>query len=180
MQIQHILWREFIENIENDLNLKNNYWTCCCTMIMLCSETKMIGGITVSKWQIPYPQEVKVAGYIRTQFSLTAPISRPVPTRRSIRRNRLRKRQRSIPDSCAERSTRKMRCEWKRAKGIHRTYLAGVSGFGGADTENGACERALCAAQGDDWTGFCGRERETRDALYTPQRLGRRHTMGQA
>ena len=26
MQIQHILWREFIENIENDLNLKNNYW----------------------------------------------------------------------------------------------------------------------------------------------------------
>ena len=106
MQIQHILWREFIENIENDLNLKNNYWTCCCTMIMLCSETKMIGGITVSKWQIPYPQEVKVAGYIRTQFSLTAPISRPVPTRRSIRRNRLRKRQRSIPDSCARRFMR--------------------------------------------------------------------------
>ena len=114
MQIQHILWREFIENIENDLNLKNNYWTCCCTMIMLCSETKMIGGITVSKWQIPYPQEVKVAGYIRTQFSLTAPISRPVPTRRSIRRNRLRKRQRPIPDSCAERSTRKEK-SWARS-----------------------------------------------------------------
>ena len=114
MQIQHILWREFIENIKNDLNLKNNYWTCCCTMIMLCSETKMIGGITVSKWQIPYPQEVKVAGYIRTQFSLTAPISRPVPTRRSIRRNRLRKRQRSIPDSCAERSTRKEK-SWARS-----------------------------------------------------------------
>ena len=32
----------------------------------------------MSKWQIPYPQEVKVAGYIRTQFSLTAPISRDV------------------------------------------------------------------------------------------------------
>ena len=114
MQIQHILWREFIENIENDLNLKNNYWTCCCTMIMLCSETKMIGGIIVSKSQIPYPQEVKVAGYIRAQFSLTAPISRPVPTRRSIRRNRLRKRQRSIPDSCAERSTRKEK-SWERS-----------------------------------------------------------------
>ena len=27
---------------------------------------------------------------------------------------------------------------------------------------------------------LCRRERETRDALYTPQRLGRRHTMGQA
>lgn len=36
-------------------------------MIMLCSETKMIGRITVSKWQIPYPQEVKVAGYMDSE-----------------------------------------------------------------------------------------------------------------
>ena len=28
--------------------------------------------------------------------------------------------------------------------------------------------------------GLCGCERETRDALYTPPRLGRRHQMGQA
>ena len=43
----------------------------------------------------------------RAQFSLTAPMSRPVPTRKSFRRNRSRRRQGSIPDSCAERSTRK-------------------------------------------------------------------------
>ena len=39
---------------------------------------------------------------------------RPVPTRRSFRRNRLRKRQRSIPDSCAEKSTRKEK-SWARS-----------------------------------------------------------------
>ena len=49
-----------------------------------------------------------------------------------------------------------------------------------SDTEDGARESCICAAQGDDRAGLCGCEGETRDALYTPPGLGRRHAMGQA
>lgn len=73
-----------------------------------------------------------------------------------------------------------MRGERKGAKDTHDAHLAGVSGFSGADTKNGSCERNLRTAQGNDRTGLCGREGKTRDALYTPPRPGRCHTMGQA
>ena len=44
---------------------------------------------------------------------IDGPISRPVPTRKSSGRNRSQRRQRSIPDSCAERLTKKEK-SWAR------------------------------------------------------------------
>ena len=48
------------------------------------------------------------------QFSLTGPTSKPARTRKSSRRNRLRRQQRSTPGNCAERSTRKEK-SWARS-----------------------------------------------------------------
>ena len=63
---------------------------------------------------------------------------------------------------------------------VHNTYLARVSGFSRADTQNRARKENLCTAQRDDWTCLRGCKREARDEIYTPQRLGRSHKMGQA
>ena len=74
----------------------------------------------------------------------------------------------------------KMRRQREGAKGADRAYLAGVLGYCGAAAKDGAWESDLRDAKADYRTGIRGREGETRDAIYTSQRLGRGHEMGQA
>lgn len=69
-------------------------------------------------------------------------------------------------------------CQW--AEGDISSHLAGSIGFSGATAQNPIGERHLRHAQANHRARFCRCERQTRHALYSPQRLGPRYAMGHA